>query len=144
MRTETKKSAVFRAGVIPYLIEGGKIKMLFMKPSDPRYGGDTFQIAKGKIDENEDDKTAALREGKEELGLFSGNIIETIPLGNFLGRMSVYVVKVLDKDLFGDPHFETKETRWMSEGEFLREGRELHRHVIKAAIRAIKQRERIR
>jgi len=41
------KEVVYRAGVIPYFIENDEIKMLFMKPSKEKFGGNKFQIAKG-------------------------------------------------------------------------------------------------
>ena len=48
-------------------------------------------------------------------------------------------VRVKDPDMFGEPHFETKETKWMTPEEFNQVGRGLHRPVIKAAVRAIKK-----
>lgn len=134
---------VERSGVIPYIIEDGQIKLMFMKPSDPKFGGDQFQIAKGKHEEGESAMEAGLREAGEELGLFVGNIEEAINLGTFLGRTTIVVAKIKDKALFGDPHFETKEVRWMTPEEFNNEGRDLHKPVIKAAVRIIKQKEGI-
>lgn len=137
------KRVVYRAGVIPYMIQEGALKMLFMKPADPKYGGDTFQIAKGKIDPGEDAQQAALREGKEELGLFVGNIEKLESLGGpMLGRTYFYVAEIKDETMFGDAHFETGETRWMSESEFMRVGRDLHKPVVKAAIRLIRELEK--
>lgn len=135
------KRVVYRAGVIPFIFEGNTLKMLFMKPSSPEYGGDRFQIAKGKVEPGEQPETAALREGMEELGLFRGNIEYTNELGVFMGRTTVFVSKVKDEDMFGLPHFETEETRWMTLDEFLAEGRELHRPVVKAASRFIMKKE---
>lgn len=136
------KKPIFRAGIIPYVIENENIiKMMFMKPSNPKFGTDFFQISKGHIEEGETDQLAALREGKEELGLFEGNILEIFDLGTFMGRTSLYVAKIKDKEFFGDPHFETKEVKWMTPDEFYAEGRDLHKPVVKAAVRTIKQKE---
>lgn len=135
------KKKVERSGVIPYYIDEGQIKMLFMKPSDARYGGDVFQIAKGKHEEGEDPLEAGLREANEELGLFKGNIDLTHKLGRFLGRTHIYVVRIKDPDMFGDPHFETEETRWMTPEEFYEVGRDLHKPVVKAAVRFIEKEE---
>lgn len=132
-----------RSGVIPYIIEAGLIKMMFMRPSDPKFGGDDFQIAKGKHEDGESAMEAGLREAGEELGLFTGNISEAHDLGTFLGRTTVLLAKVKDKTLFGDPCFETKEVRWMTPEEFEGEGRELHRPVVRAAVRMIKTNEGI-
>ena len=68
------KELIYRAGVIPYYIDDGEIKMLFMKPSKKKFGGAEFQIAKGKREKGESDEKAAFREAREELGLFSGNV----------------------------------------------------------------------
>lgn len=135
------KKPVFRAGVIPYIIEDNQIKMMFMRPSDPHFGTDTFQISKGHIEDGESNQIAALREGREELGLFEGNIEQIYDLGTFMGRTSLYVAKIKDKDMFGDPCNETVETRWMSPEEFYEVGRDLHNPVVKAAVRLIEMEE---
>jgi 8-oxo-dGTP pyrophosphatase MutT (NUDIX family) len=138
----TSKKKIERSGVLPYYIDNGQIKILFMKPSDPRYGGDKFQMAKGKHEDGESPLEAGIREASEELGLFRGNIEHTHKLGNFLGRTHVYVCQIKDPspEQFGDPCFETAETRWMTPEEFQAEGRDLHKPVIKAAVRYIEGR----
>lgn len=131
-----------RAGIIPYFIEpDGKISMLFMKPSNPKYGGDIFQIAKGRVEDGETHEEAATREGCEELGLFSGNISSIISLGTFLGYTEFFMCLVSDKDMFGDPHFETGTTAWMTPEEFSEHGRSIHKHVVKSAERKIRDRK---
>lgn len=131
------KKVVFRAGTIPYIIENGQVLMMFMRPSNPEYGGDAFQIAKGRVEDGEDTMTAALREAKEELGLFIGNVILVEDLGLFMGRTTVYVAKVKSRDMFGEPSFETSEVTWMTPEQFNESGRDLHRPVVKAAYRKI-------
>jgi ADP-ribose pyrophosphatase YjhB (NUDIX family) len=126
-----------RAGVIPYIVEEGQIKLMFMKPSLPMFGGPEFQIAKGHVEKGEDNLTAALREGKEELGLFEGNVEAVHELGTFMGRTTLFVAKIKDKDLFGDPCLETKSVSWMTPTMFEEFGRDLHKPVVKAAVRLI-------
>lgn len=132
-----------RGGVIPYYFDDeGNIKMMFMRPSDAKYGGAAFQIAKGKIDADDDDVEAgAFREAEEELGLFIPNTTNRKNLGTFLGRMTVYTAEVKDPSpsKFGDHTDETAETRWMTPEEFQQEGRDLHKAVVKAAARAIEK-----
>jgi 8-oxo-dGTP pyrophosphatase MutT (NUDIX family) len=130
---------VHRAGLVPYIIEDGEIKMMFMKPAPEvaEWSTDAFQLAKGKIEDGEDTMAAAIREAHEELGLFRGNIIKTEEVGVFMGRTTVFVSKVKDKDMFGLPSDETSEVAWMTRDEFLDEGRELHKPVIEACIRKI-------
>lgn len=137
------KKLVYRAGTIPYIVENGEIQLMFMKPSDPEFGGPEFQIAKGRVEDDEDFQTAAIREAKEELGLFSGNVLLIEDVGNFLGRTQVYVAKIKDKDMFGEPSFETCDVRWMTVEQFEQEGRPLHVPVVKAANRVIRKLEGI-
>jgi len=131
------KEKIYRAGVIPYYVEDGEINMMFMKPSNPKYGGEKFQIAKGKQEKGESDKETAFREASEELGLFSGNVIDKHDLGNFLGRTRIYLAEIKDPNMFGDSDSETGAVEWMTPDEFNSTGRELHRPVVKAARRWI-------
>jgi len=131
------KEKINRGGVIPYYVEEGEIKMLFMKPSDPKFGGKDFQIAKGKQEDGESDEEAAFREAGEELGLFKGNVVDKHDLGNFLGRTRIYVAEIEDPNMFGDPDFETGEVKWMTPEQFNATGRDLHRPIVKAAKRWI-------
>lgn len=138
------KKQIHRAGIIPYIIKDSELHMLFMKPSDPKYGGDVFQIAKGKLEEGETAEQAALREGNEELGLFSGNIEgEVESLGDWLGRTTFFIAKIKDEKMFGEPHFETGETKWMTPEQFTSIGRGLHKSIVKAAVRKIIKTEQV-
>lgn len=128
-------SKIYRSGIIPFYIENEEIYMLFMRPSDEKYGGDTFQIAKGKVEDNESDREAALREGFEELGLLSENIEELIDVGSYLGRTSIYLARIKNKDNFGEYHFETKETKWLSFSEFEKIGRNIHVPIVRQIIK---------
>lgn len=131
----TKK--VYRAGVIPYIVEDQQVKMMFMKPSDAEWGGTEFQLGKGKVEEGETTKEAALREAGEELGLFKSNIIHFEELGTFLGRTTVFIAKVKDKEFFGQPNFEVDKTAWMTYEEFMESGRELHQGFVEEAYKRI-------
>ncbi len=141
-QTNPNKILIYRAGMIPYVINDGKIQMMFMKPSNSEYGGGEFQLIKGKVEEEDDSfEAAAIRECKEEVGLFYGNVIKTTELGNFMGRTMVFVCKIKDKDMFGIPGEETGDVAWMTPEQFQDEGRILHKPVISAATRLIKKLE---
>lgn len=123
-----------RAGIIPfYLPDDGSIQMLFMKPSDPKFGGEHFQIAKGRYEESESPMLAALREGHEELGLRDDKIGYVYYLGTFLGHTSIFLALVDNMEDFDPFDFETKETKWMTPEQFLIEGRDIHKPVIEKA-----------
>lgn len=135
---EQERKIIYRAGIIPYFIDGSDIIMLFMKPSNVEFGGEKFQIAKGKVDpEDKTHQDAALREGQEELGLFKGNILKIEEVGVFMGRTTIFTCKVKEKLLFGEPSYETSSTQWMTLEKFIEEGRELHVPVVKATYRKI-------
>jgi 8-oxo-dGTP pyrophosphatase MutT (NUDIX family) len=138
-----KEEKIFRAGMILYYIDENKnIQMLFMIPSNTKYGGDKFQIPKGKLDLDETPLETAKREAFEEVGWFIfNNDGEPHHLGRFLGRTDFYVTKIKDINLFGDFHHETKEIKWLTPNEFYIIGRDLHVPVVKAAERYIKARE---
>lgn len=121
---------IYRAGLLPYVIKDGVVRFLFMKPSDPRFGGEMFQIAKGKIEDGETTQDAAIREASEELGLIPDNIKRIDLLGEFLGRTTIYTAEIIDESKFNPPHFETSETRWMSLTDFLQHGRKLHQYIV--------------
>jgi 8-oxo-dGTP pyrophosphatase MutT (NUDIX family) len=135
------KKKINRGGLIPYIVKEGQIYMLFMKPSSPKYGGDAFQIAKGKQEEGEDIKSTAIREAQEELGLFLGNVLGFDNLGVWLGRTTMFIAEIAEETMFGDPTTpeEIKETKWLTPEEFAKTGRGLHRPVVKAAVRKIEK-----
>lgn len=120
-----------RAGFIPYYIDDGILYAMFMKPSDPKFGGDKFQIAKGKIDAGENAEFAGKREACEELGLKLDNLETSEYLGTFLGYTELYYGRIMDKDDFNPFHYETGETMWMDVNIFAKVGRGLHIPIIK-------------
>ena len=83
-----------KAACIPYFIDTKE--SLFMKPSNASYGGDKFQISKGRIEKNENSKDAALREAKEELGLKYSNIKNVSKFKDFelTGLDESYILEV--------------------------------------------------
>ena len=138
-KSTEKKERIKRAGIIPFFIKEGKIQMLFMKPSDPEYGGSHWQIGKGGIDEGETPVKAAVREGKEELGLLRNNIDQLFSLGSFWsGYFDLFAAVVKSKKKFVKPHFETKATRWMTWGDWFVEGRREQTKLVAAAYKIIK------
>ncbi len=135
------KKKINRGGLIPYYAKDGEIYMMFMKPSRAKYGGDSFQIAKGRQEPNEDIAQTAIREASEELGLFPGNIKHFDNIGVWLGRTTVFIAEMNDAALFGDPTTpdEVKEVKWMTLPEFMSVGRGLHKPIVQAAHRKIEK-----
>ena len=122
-----------RAGVIPfYTTSEGEFKMMFMKPSDKKYGGEEFQLAKGRVDPGENPLEAGVREANEELGLRESNILWLEKVGIFLETHHIYIVEVSsmsDSDFDKVTH-ETGAVSWMTEDEFMSTGRKLHRYNV--------------
>ena len=129
-----KKLLEKKAGIIPFTNDG---KMLFMISSDFNFGGKKANISKGDVDGNETFLQAAIREGSEELGLIPANFLGK-PFEVFKGTIKstntysivIYAVEVKDKKAFNKPHYETKETVWLTNKEFQKTGRKSHRTVV--------------
>lgn len=121
-----------KAGIIPFFFRHNEPRMLFMRPSDPDYGGTKFQIAKGNIDKGENPLEAALRECSEELGLIDTNVLWIEKCGVFFGNHHIYValLKTDCHSSFTDFTYETEETGWLTKNEFLEVGRKKHKPVI--------------
>lgn len=108
-----------------------------MRPSDSRYGGSEFQIAKGKVEDGEHYSDAAFREAFEELGLVERNIVNRHYYGTVLGKTHLYAAEVHSMDEFTATTFETAETKWMTFEEFQSCGRTLHRETVKSVYKFI-------
>ncbi len=125
---------IFRAGIIPYVYDtNGNIQFMFMKPSDPKFGGPDWQIAKGRVEGDDDNLSTAIREGFEELGLKESNIVNVVELGVFLGRTCVFICRVHDKNDFDQFHYETGAVIWLTVDEFKKVGRRLHLEIVEEA-----------
>jgi 8-oxo-dGTP pyrophosphatase MutT (NUDIX family) len=137
------KKKVERGGLIPFYVNGaGEAKMMFMQPADEKYGGPEFQIAKGRLDPGENPLEATLREANEELGLRESNIKWIRKVGVFLKTHHIYIAEVNtrnDKD-FDKPMYETGATKWMTEEEFISEGRKLHIPIVKRCVKTFHKR----
>lgn len=142
---ESHSETKVRAGLIPYFNDNGVIKMLFFIPSDPAYGGDQPQIAKGRVDRGEDIQTAALREASEELGLKLSNVINTkLITKDLLSGMTannyefhLFASEVKSMEDFTDYGYETMETKWLTMEEFKIQGRETQIDLVQKAYNKI-------
>lgn len=123
-----------RAGLIPFMKDGGELMYLMMVSSDPKFGGPRPMISKGKIEEGETPLETAIREAEEELGFKQRNARGAI-LNVFDGRqelysgayhLSVYGVEIQDKYDFDKWCSETEYTLWTSLEEFKVKGRRDH------------------
>lgn len=90
---ESVEEKVKRGAIIPYAIEDNEVYVALMKPSDPKYGGSDFQIAKGIQEPGESIEKTAIREGEQELGLDLSNDIKLI-WDNKKGGITYFCVKV--------------------------------------------------
>ncbi len=128
-----------RAGLIPWISEGGEYRYLFMVASDPKFGGPRPMISKGKIEEGETPIVTALREAEEELGLKQLNLKteleflteERVRLYSGTYEFSVFSVQVFNRWDFDKWCDETEYTVWMTLDEFKVQGRPDHIKYIK-------------
>ena len=138
---------VNKAGVIPFIVQDdGTTLMMFMTPSDPKYGGPRPQIAKGGIDAGENAQEAAIREGEEELGLNRSNIVtvHAVPPVSVTRleasySMAIFAVQVKDQESFGTPHFETGGVHWLTLEQFAQRGRKNQQPLVASAAKIIDQ-----
>lgn len=148
MSKKQKEKAV-KAGVIPWHRRpDGSVIMQFMVSSDARYGGAAPQISKGNVDPGENILDAAYREGLEELGLRSANVIQQsvkivhdglFELKSTSYDMTIYSMQVVDLRDFADPHYETAYTVWLTREQFAKYGRKQHREIVEKTFEVVNQ-----
>lgn len=129
-----------KAGLVPYFIEeDGSVKYMFMIPSKKTFGDRSPAIAKGGVEKGETALQAALREAEEELGLNRSNIdmstLDKVFEGLIMGRiklqtLTVYTVRVLDKQDFGSTVDETFATIWLTSDGFKKSGYAPHKFIV--------------
>lgn len=107
-----KPKKIVKAGTIPYMRDNGIYKFLFMVPSNPYYGGNKPQIAKGIVDKGETVQQAAIREGKEELGITTYETSYYLGKYKFKRPLYMYAIKLSNTELT-QPHYETGEVVWV-------------------------------
>lgn len=134
-RSITEEYSGLKAGIVPFLSDG---RCLFAVSSNANFGGLHPAIAKGGVDEGEDAKAAAIREGEEELGLRKSNMAASPFLG-WSGKLSgmvstypmeVYAVLVKDEDAFDVPDYETDHTEWLTRSQFTVKGRKSQAQIM--------------
>ena len=132
-----------KAGCLPYHYQDGEIKLLFMKPSDPAYGGPNYQIAKGNIDFGYSSEETAKKEALEELGISIENtkgmfflFCDTLkPRGGPGYEMFIYAAETIDPHNLLPFHYETSSIRWMGAEEIGIKTRIIQRKIIYKAMR---------
>jgi hypothetical protein len=165
-------AAVTKVGILPFIIASdGSLKILFMKPraEAKKLGAPAFQIAKGTrrinvngdwCDMREDDLIhadesfyesllgTALREGQEEVGLQTSNILRLFDMGGFTfvsaSRKTIKPLHMFAAELANTSDFiafeaTTAETSWMSVEEFAKVGRTDHIAIAGAIIKRLKE-----
>lgn len=124
-----------KAGIIPYFKDG---TALFFCSNNAAYGGVEPSIAKGRVDGEETEEQAAIREGEEELGLKQSNFASSPVLiwkdvltgMDATYEMAVYAVEVKSKTDFSAPGKETGSTKWLTLEQYEKEGRKSQLHIV--------------
>jgi predicted NUDIX family NTP pyrophosphohydrolase len=130
-----------RGAIIPYIIIDGECYIALMKPSDPKYGGPDFQIAKGVQEGDENITQTAIREGEQELGLKITNEPKLL-WNNEKTGMNYFMVE-MDKKVALHPQvnedgiMETGEAKWFHISEAEKIIRDWQRPVINIFKRAL-------
>jgi len=138
-----------RVGAIPYYFDKkNKLHMLFMIPSNPKFGGPMPQIAKGKVDPGENYEQTMIREIEEELGLVRDKfqdfymVWDNSRSGDYFTDIIVYAIKI-DKDVkLNKPCYETEKVIWMREDK-IKNFRKEQMSLLSEVIKEIKNRDAI-
>jgi 8-oxo-dGTP pyrophosphatase MutT (NUDIX family) len=127
---------IFKAGVIPYIIENDQIKMLFVISSNVWFGGKQPGIAKGGAEANEKPIETAMRECEEEIGLTKENFSSIIEgAKEFIqGEASSYPFYVYAAKLESVPQIRLSDeigaVTWLTMEEFRQIGRKSQLGVV--------------
>ena len=128
-----------KAGLIPWIETEDGIKMLFMKSSNPAYGGSKWQISKGHMDKGEKPLAIAVREAEEELGVRKSDMSNVTLVGKFKlsGDVEDYILHIYKAHMkttkVGPHDSEVGKVKWMTPKEFMSSGRNIHIPIIKKA-----------
>jgi 8-oxo-dGTP pyrophosphatase MutT (NUDIX family) len=135
----------FKAGVVPYVIQNGIIKMLFMVPSDAAYGGTQPCISKGGSDPGETPQQTAVREGEEELGLPASIYTQVYPSAKarIAGMTSSYDFYVFAGQMKSMPSkipfgHEVGAVHWLTMEEYQKYGRKNQLALVQQTYDSIK------
>lgn len=128
MNNKREKSAC-----LPFHKENEKIKMLFMRPSNPLYGGTYLQLPKGTIENGYNPEETIKKELEEEVGLVESNIEHLIFL--FKDKLKdcnvyVYAAQVIDTNALQPFHYETSEVKWLYVNDVKHEVRKSQHSII--------------
>ena len=129
-----------RAACLPYYCIDSDIKLLFMKPSNPDYGGSYFQLAKGKVDPGYTIKETAKKEVMEEVGLSEENIknmffVTADNIKNY--TVYLYAAEVIDPNNLLPFDYETGEVQWIDTKDISTKVRRCQHDMIYKAIETI-------
>jgi len=109
-----------KAGALIYC-KNPKPLILLLKSSNPMFGGSSWQLPKGHIDEGESPHDTGVREGKEETGLMNQDIKDVHDIGifTFTGMIETYEILFVGIETYqpkvsGKYHFETGEIKWFT------------------------------
>jgi ADP-ribose pyrophosphatase YjhB (NUDIX family) len=138
-----------KAGMVPFHIDdNGKLKILLIIPSDPAYGGSSYQIAKGRQDNNEKPIETAKREAKEEMGLKKISDIFQVSKTVLKGMMRSYnfflfACQINDPNDLSKMDFEISHRDWL-DTDNLKNIRNSQKDLIYKAIKVIKRKKGIK
>lgn len=139
MEYRSKRGKKVRAGLVPYFVEeNGDVRYLVRIPSNFRYGGPDWQIAKGEVEPDEDPIESAIREAGEELGIRTYNLAgRPVKLGSW-GDTTVYIAPTKNMNQLAAHDYETGRVGWLTNEEFKKAGRRIHQPMIAKADEIIK------
>jgi 8-oxo-dGTP pyrophosphatase MutT (NUDIX family) len=120
-----------------------KIYFLCMRPSNSKYGGTHYQFCKGRIDDGETSKSAAIREATEELGINPNYASPLVFVNRVMnGTCDLYICEY-NYNSYPETTEETLHTAFLSEEEFMLIGRDWQKPIAKMISNFINQQKLI-
>jgi 8-oxo-dGTP pyrophosphatase MutT (NUDIX family) len=127
---------VIRAMLVPYQKHENVLYFLCMRPSDSKYGGPSYQLCKGRIDDGETSYEAAIREGEEELGIDRTELKNIEFVATVMDKTChLYVAELPINNKFNKLQFETVHVAWLTHAEFQKIGRDWQRKILDKVIK---------
>lgn len=129
-----------RAMLVPYQKHQDVYYFLCMRPSDQKFGGASYQFAKGRIEDGESGQDAAVREAFEELGLGLTKLTNVEFVGLVMNGTCELYIGEYDSFSYGFCD-ETVHTAWLSASEFFAIGRDWQKSIMSTVVHYLDQRK---
>ncbi len=144
-KTHNELKNIKKVGLLPLFFDKnkGKVMICLMIPSDPKYGGNEPQIAKGGIEPGENPLQAAIREAWEELGLPPSNIKNIKELVKTQNGKFIWFIAEVNSMSLEPAGYETGAVVWLCISDAFKQIRSWQKPILGYLVAYLKQRKQI-